>query len=150
MILAVAAQIANSYIPYPQRNIYPLVMRAYNVSTVAHSLDVSERWLDNVLSHHELKGVERERQGISRRLAPDTVVVLHIANMLINSLGATTAYALLVAEELSASGIAELAPGVIMTVDRDVLRASLNARLLEAVQVAPPKARGRPPSRRAG
>jgi hypothetical protein len=125
-------------------------VRAFNLSTVAHTLGVSERWLDNVLSHHDLVGVERERQGVSRRLSPETVTALHIANHLISSLGATTGRALGIAEELTANGVADLAPGITITVDRDSTNATLNARVLEAVQVAPPKARGRPPKRRPG
>jgi hypothetical protein len=49
-------------------------MRAYTVATVAVTLHVPLKWVDNVITHHHLSGVTRARQGIPRRLTQRAVV----------------------------------------------------------------------------
>ena len=61
-------------------------MRAYTVATVAVTLNVPLRWIDNVITHHSFPGVTRTRQGIPRRLTQRAVVVLAVALDLIQNL----------------------------------------------------------------
>ena len=43
-------------------------MRAYTVATVAVTLGVTPKWLDNALSRFPIRGVLQSRQGVSQNL----------------------------------------------------------------------------------
>jgi hypothetical protein len=124
--------------------------RAYNSSVVAHAVSVTPRWLDNLLTHNDIDGVTREGHGVARRLPPEIILQVFVAKCLINVLGATASQALDVAGTAGSEGQIEISPGINLVVDRERLGRILRERLLEAVQAAPPKTRGRPPRRRHG
>ncbi len=50
--------------------------RAYTIATAALTLGTTAKWLDNVLSHNRVTGVAQERQGVSRRLTVEGLLVL--------------------------------------------------------------------------
>ncbi len=118
--------------------------RAFNASATAHALNVDPKWLDNLLTQNEMAGIERATQGIPRQLTPEAVTTLYIAKQLISSLGATARNALEAAQAAAQNGETEIAVGVRLTVDLTVVNELLSQRLLDAVQAAPPKTRGRP------
>ena len=62
-------------------------MRSYHVATVAVALECPTKWVDNILSRHELPGVTRERQGISRRVSFEGLVHLGLVQALTADLG---------------------------------------------------------------
>ena len=97
-------------------------MRSYTVATVALTLGVSPKWVDNALSRFHVAGVVQKGQGVSRRLSPHSVLNLYIAIELGNSLGLPLAEALRTAQQVTvAGGISriELFPFGFLTVDVD-------------------------------
>jgi hypothetical protein len=70
-----------------------------------------------------------------------------MAKALTSSLGCTVAQALEVATSLLNQRELHLAPGLTLTADESSIHELLQQRLLDAVQTAPPKTRGRPPNR---
>jgi hypothetical protein len=122
--------------------------RAYSVSVVAHAIDANAKWLDNLLTHNSLSGVERARQGVARSLTPDAILVIFIARQIMGRLGAPAKNALDAALLLARDGHAGIATGIQMTIEIDAIREGLTRRLVDAVQSAPRKTRGRPRRRR--
>ena len=123
-------------------------MPAYTVAATAVTLGMPIKWVDNVLSHHEVPGVSQSRQGVSRRLAPQAILTLDLALRIPNALGVPISRAL----ELSASLLRQpggsttidLGQGVSLTIDLEKVRSELLERLAHAVEVAPSPRRGRP------
>jgi len=125
--------------------------RAYTIATAALALHVSNKWLDNTLSHYRVQGVTQERQGISRRLSVESLTILAIALTLVNDLETPLAKALSLATALLASG-GQLAflSGAKIHVDIEHISAALLERLEHAVEIAPLPRRGRPPQKTTG
>ena len=122
--------------------------RAYTVAAVAVTLRVSHKWLDNVLSHHRLTGVVHGRQGVSRKLTPQAVVMLEVALRISRSVGSPMGTALeLAAKLLEGQGTRTLSlqSSVQLSVDVDAVAHSVYSRMAEAVEVTPVRRRGRPP-----
>jgi ABC-type amino acid transport substrate-binding protein len=125
--------------------------RAYTIATAALALGTSVKWLDNVLSHNRVPGVAQERQGISRRLTIEALLVLALAVLLIQELGLLTGRAIELAEELAKNEgrfIAER--GLILGLDLTSFRVRLLESLENAVEIAPVPRRGRPPGNKTG
>jgi hypothetical protein len=125
--------------------------RAYTVATAALALQVSTKWLDNILSHHQVQGVSQARQGVARRLSIESLTVLAIALLLIQDLDLPVANALGLATQLvNSHGTAALPAGVQIQINVDHATAQLLERLERAVEVAPLPRRGRPPQKATG
>ena len=128
-------------------------MRAYTVATVAVTLNVPLKWIDNVITHHWLPGVTRARQGIPRRLTQRAVVVLAVALDLIQNLRLPLGRALKLADDLVGTEGREarhrLSPASAIHVTLDLVEAEsrIAAQLAHAVEIAPVPRRGRPPGR---
>ena len=129
-------------------------MRTHTVATVALTLNTSAKWIDNVLSHHELPGVTRARQGIPRRLNERAVLVLAIALDLASSLRLPLRPAIAIAGQLADTdgpvGRHRPDPGssIELTVNLDEVAQDLARRLARAAEIAPTPRRGRPPGPR--
>jgi hypothetical protein len=121
--------------------------RAYNTSTVAAALQCSSKWLDNLLSHHSVAGVEHTRQGVARRISHEAVLVIHIAKTLVDQLNLPLGAALPIAEQMASGGPLRLAEGISLQLERPRAEQELAELLFNGVQAAPPKRRGRPPKR---
>jgi hypothetical protein len=122
-------------------------MRAYTVATVAVSLGVTPKWLDNILTRFPVSGVVQSRQGVSRRLGPQAIVTLHLANELIRTLGMPLGAALSLAERAgNADGVASIAlfSSTSLTIDLHTASREVSERLAHAVEVTPVPKRGRP------
>jgi hypothetical protein len=126
--------------------------RAYTVATAALALGTSLKWLDNVLSHNQVPGVTQDRQGVSRRLTVDGLVVLALAVLLIQELGVPTPRAIALAEGLAKHEGRHVAREGMLNLELDLapFRAQLLERLENAVEVAPVPRRGRPPLNKTG
>jgi len=125
--------------------------RAYTIATAALALGTSTKWLDNVLSHNRVPGVSQERQGVSRRLTVEGLLVLALSVLLIRELGVPTAKAIALAEELAKNeGRHEARRGLSVNVDLASFRLGLLEKLENAVEVAPVPRRGRPPLNKTG
>ena len=121
-------------------------MRAYTTAVVASALSVERRWLDAVIAQDEIEGVLREKQGVSRAIAPSAVVVIALALTLIETLQLPVRRALGIARSLIVErGTHSPAPGLTIRFDIASLERQIAERLAEAVAAHPPARRGRPP-----
>jgi hypothetical protein len=122
-------------------------MRGYTVAASAVTLRVSAKWLDNVLSHHAVPGVQRTRQGVKRLLPPSALIQLEIALVLGRALAVPLGVAIPLAIRLHQTGgridTAGL-PLITITLDLPRLISALDRRLADAVESAPSPKRGRP------
>ena len=122
-------------------------MRAYTVATVAVTLGVPAKWLDNLLSRISIRGVVQSRQGVSRRLAPQAIVTLHIANQLTRSLGVPLAEAISLAQRAGQTDPPTpitLFPAATIAIDVVAITREVTDRLARAVEITPVPKRGRP------
>jgi hypothetical protein len=101
------------------------------------------KWVDNVLSHHAIRGVGRNRQGISRRLSLDSIIELTIALRVHRAFGCSIARSLEVARLLAPSGICRI-DGVTISVNLQEIKTRVVERLQHAVETVPVPKRGRP------
>lgn len=125
--------------------------RAYTVATAALALQVPTKWVDNILSHHQVQGVIQARQGIARRLSVESLIVLTVALLLVHDLALPTANAISIAAQLvQARGTTTLPSGIHLQIDIDRVTRHLLERLESAVEVAPLPRRGRPPQKTTG
>ena len=125
--------------------------RAYTVATAALAIGTSIKWLDNVLSHNRVSGVAQERQGISRRLTVEGLLVLALAVLLIQELALPTPKAIVLAEDLAKNEGRYMAQqGLNLTLDLSSFRIRLLENLENAVEIAPVPKRGRPPRNKTG
>ncbi len=120
-------------------------MRSYTVAVAAFALDVDIKWLDNVLSHHNVRGVLRKRQGIQRQILPESLLILAIAGALIDALGLPIARAIEVAHSMTETGASvPVSRTISLHADLDSIAARLQDRLADAIEGAAQKRRGRP------
>ena len=120
--------------------------RAYTVGTVALALNLPAKLIDNVLSHHTVRGVTQRRQGVTRKVSPEGLLQLSLAMNLIENLEIPTANALrLAASVIDADGNLQTSFGLRINIDLPATRARLELRLAQAVEIAPVPRRGRPP-----
>ena len=125
--------------------------RAYTVATAALAIGMPIKWVDNVLSHNKLIGIRQDRQGVSRRLSIEGLLVLALMALLIEELGLPTAKAIVAAEGMvSNGGRYSTARGVSIELDLTAFRSGLLEQLEHAVEVAPIPRRGRPPKDKTG
>jgi len=125
--------------------------RAYTIATAALALGTSVKWLDNVLSHNRVLGVTQKRQGISRRLTVEALLVLALVVLLIQELGLPTSKAITLAEDLlSNDGRYSAQQGLNLGLDLSSFRVQLLEKLENAVEIAPGPKRGRPPRNKTG
>jgi hypothetical protein len=126
--------------------------RSYTVATAALTLGTTVKWLDNVLSHNPVSGIHPKRQGISRRLTIEAILVLEVALLLIQDLGLPISHAVGVAEAIVGTGGGRYRSphGLNVEVGLTQLRENLLQRLEAAVETAPIPRRGRPPANKTG
>ena len=125
--------------------------REYTVATAALALEMSVKWVDNILSHNKVPGIRQERQGIARRLSIEGLLILAITALLIDETGLSTGKAIIVAEGIMKSSGRYLArQGLSIQLDLPAFEASLIERLESAVEIAPVPRRGRPPTNKTG
>jgi hypothetical protein len=124
-------------------------MPFYNTATAASALDVSPKWLDNLLSHNTLDDLESESQGVARRLSFGTIMIVMLARDFVDSMAMPSSAALKLATRLLATTNGELAisPQLSIDLDVDALRSTVLTRLARAVETSPTPRRGRPPKR---
>jgi hypothetical protein len=123
-------------------------LRAYTVAATAVTLGVKEKWVDNVLSHHNVNGVLKKKQGVVRRVTPTGLLILEIVLELSRTLGVPISRALQIATELVEKGSGEVAltqtSRVHLRADIPAISAAVSARLERAVEITPIPRRGRP------
>ena len=123
-------------------------MRAYTVATAAFTLKMPTKWVDKVLSHHDLAGITQVRQVIARRLSIDSIVLLAIALKLSKAFYLPLRRSLDLAETVQKhSGRLSVDPHLSLVVDVASIRNETLERLSHAVETVPTPKRGRPRTR---
>ena len=123
--------------------------RAYDVKTVAVALGVRFRWLDNLLSQHELPGItSSRRQGVGRVISEEGVLAVELVRLLSDfGLGvgraASVARATLASRAPGALRFADES-GIVLDFPLAIVERRLREQLLDAVDAVPRLARGRP------
>ena len=124
-------------------------MRAYTVAAAAVSLGITPKTLDNILTRYDIEGISRARQGVSRRLTTHALMTLNVALRLSRSAFIPLNTAITMAKTVlgQSQSTLEVGKGISIEFDLALIRKDLDARLAEAVEVAPAPRRGRPPRR---
>ena len=119
-------------------------MRAYTIAVASLALECDSKWLDNLLSHHTVAGVARKKQGIQRQIPPDSLLIIAVAQTLIEALSIPIARALELASLLIQTQGAAVVPPISVQLDVRAIAANLHNRLADAVEGAAHMRRGRP------
>lgn len=125
-------------------------MRAVTTGTAAFALGIPKKELDNILSRYSVRGYERGRQGVARRLSQASVEQVALAIDLTRDYAIPVPTALLLAEEaLSSREGVITSPGGHLAIHVDLvrIRRDLQVKLAEAIENVIPPRRGRPPAR---
>lgn len=125
-------------------------MRAVTTGTAAFALGIAKKDLDNILSRYPVRGFERGRQGVARRLSLASIEQIALAIDLAREYSIPIPTGLLLAEEaLSSREGVITAPGGHLAIhaDLDRIRRGLQVKLTEAIENVIPPRRGRPPVR---
>ena len=128
--------------------------RDYHVDIAQHAARADAKWVDNLLSHFDIPGVESGRQGTARRVSASGVYHVALVRRLTLDLGLNTARAVSIARQLLAGEVAEphfpVIVGLELRFDRSVFEHSVDLAIAEAVESVSPARRGRPPVRNQG
>jgi hypothetical protein len=122
--------------------------RYYDVAAAAFALDVPPKWLDNLLSHHTVTGVEGGRQGVTRRITGDGLARLALIADLARGWGIPARVAIQMSDRLfdSPGCRLQLTPELRLDLDSDALARRLNESLVLSMEFAAAPRRGRPPA----
>jgi hypothetical protein len=123
--------------------------RSYNVRITALTLGVTAKWVDNVMSHYSVLGVEHGTRGIERKVGDDTLLALAICRILSSELGVPLANAVSIANRVASSrrealGNFEAAAGLKLQFSLDDIERRIRSRLPDAIESAAHVRRGRP------
>ena len=144
------------------------MVRVYNVAVASLAIGVDRKWLDNLTAQHSLPGAEHFARGVPRRLSMRALVTAALVRELNRELGVPVSMAVALAagmvgnapaavgvgvgvgEPLGVVAIQSLrtvnvTPLISLTVDLHGLERDIDRRLLEAMETAVPRRRGRPP-----
>jgi len=125
-------------------------MRSVTTGTAAFALGIAKKDLDNILSRYPVRGYERGRQGVARRLSFASIEQIAIAIDLTREYSIPIPTGLLLAEEALSSreGVITAPSGhLAIHADLDRIRRELQVKLTEAIEHVIPPRRGRPPVR---
>jgi hypothetical protein len=125
--------------------------RVYTIATAALALNISTKWLDNILSHNKILGVRQNRQGVARRFSIEGLLILAIVVLLIQDLGMSAPRAIALAEQIAKQGGRyDSLRGISVHLDLPAFQVKLLEKLESAVEIAPLPQRGRPPANKTG
>ena len=118
-------------------------------------IGADSKWVDNVLSHYAVTGVEQGTRGLERRLNDDALLALALCRMLSKQLGVPTATAVAVANEIVADRSLShasyaAAPGMTVQFALLEIERSVRDRLSDATEATAHVRRGRPALRPRG
>ena len=123
--------------------------RSYSVRLAALTTGVDSKWIDNLVSRHDLPGISRLRRGVERRISDDGLLAIELVRILNLELGVSTTAAVSIAATMMAphtGGQFRTASGLTVQLPLGELEARLRARLGEALEFVARVPRGRPRS----
>jgi hypothetical protein len=140
--------------------------RVYDIVVAALAIHVDRKWLDNLTSQHSIPGTEHVARGVARRLALRALVIAAIVRELNQRIGVPVARAVALSTQLldqrdrvvpdvsSPSGTPPRADSVqtirisetiSVLIDVGRIERDIETRLVDAMETAVPRRRGRPP-----
>jgi hypothetical protein len=123
--------------------------RHYHVDIAAYVADADRKWVDNLLSHFDVPGVDAAKQGVARRISASGVHHIALTRRLVTDLAISIDRATTLAQALLRTDASHVALSEVLSlhIDRDRFRRETDRRLSEAVESIVPARRGRPPAR---
>ena len=120
--------------------------RLYHVDIARHVASADHKWVDNLLSHFDIPGVEGGRQGSARRISGDGIDHITLVRLLNRELGLSVANAVSVADRLLGANGAELSIGnsLALRLDLAAFHATVDRAIADGVESITPVRRGRP------
>ena len=123
----------------------------YSVRLVALTLECDPKWVDNLLSHHSLPGVDQSGQGVERRVSDEGLVLIEATRILSTELGLPLAKAVAVVSEAARQrgdpqAAVVMNSGVSLSLPLAALEARIRIRLVDAIDAVGRIRRGRPRS----
>lgn len=119
----------------------------HSVRVTAIAVDAPTKWVDNVLSHHEIRGVARSTHGVARSLNDAGLLMLALCRTLVVHLGIPIARAVELAASIldsTSGGRVEVSAALTIDVSLDEFRARLWSRVRDAHEAVAHVRRGRP------
>src|SRR4051812_3704240 len=119
--------------------------RHYHVDIAAYVADADRKWVDNLLSHFDVPGVDAAKQGVARRISAGGVHHIALVRRLAVELSVSLARAVALAELLLRGDADSVAISQVLSlhIDRPQFRRQIDGRLAEAVESIVPARRGR-------
>lgn len=123
--------------------------RTYTAKLIALTLGASVKWVDNLLSHHDVPGVTRGKQGVERRIADEGLFAIAAIRILTEELGLGLSQAALIVRSALASRTPEqmrytTESGIVLQFPVAEIDRRMRERLLDAVEAVARVSRGRP------
>jgi hypothetical protein len=127
------------------------MVRFYHIEVAQHVVGADKKWVDNLLSHFEVPGVERARQGIARRISSRGIYHIALIHRLNRELGISVSSALPLSARLLASHDGRVGVGLWLELEVDLpsMQNRLDRLIEEASEISAPARRGRPRKARA-
>jgi len=125
------------------------VPRTYSTRVAALAIAVQPKWLDNLLSHFALPGIESGGQGVERRISDDGLLAIEVTRVLADELGMALGIAAVFARALVGQASRDIArvttaSGASVTVSLQDVEQRLRRQLADALESSPRIKRGRP------
>lgn len=122
--------------------------RVYHVEIAQFAAGADAKWVDNLLSHFAIPGVEGSRQGLSRRITTEGVYHIALIRVLCRQGGLSLANAVTVSGQFLAvggQGAMVFCDELQLQFDRIAFQRRIDAAIADAVECIAPARRGRPP-----
>lgn len=126
------------------------MQRSYDVRAVALATQTPVKWVDNLLSHHHLPGIEHGRQGVQRCVSDDGLLAIELTRQFNYELGiplqraARLAASVLRARADKMASLA-IAEEIQLSVNIAAVARRLREQVVSAMETVSPRRRGRPP-----
>ena len=123
-----------------------MAQRSYDVRVVALTIDAPIKWVDNLLSHHEIPGCTRARQGVERKITDSGLRAIAIVRALNHELAIPLARCAALVRDAATDGFGALqtSGGIRIELPVERIEEQLRSRLIDALEAVPRVARGRP------
>jgi len=120
--------------------------RLYHVDIARHAASADHKWVDNLLSHFTIPGVDGGRQGAARRISAEGIEFIALVRLLNRALGLSVASAVKLADRLvnAKSASLSIGAGVSLHLDVNDFRGDVHRAIADAVESVTPVRRGRP------
>ncbi len=122
--------------------------RHYHVDIAVFAAESDRKWVDNLLSHFDVPGVESARQGVARRVSTHGVYHIVLVRRLSSVAGVSIERAVDLAQRLLTTDASHVPLGhaLELRIDRHAFQRDVDERIALAVESVVPRRRGRPPA----